>query len=135
VARADTLLGGTGNDLLDGGLGADILAGGAGEDSFRFSTTLGNGNVDRITDFNVARDTILLDNLIFTEAGSDGPVALGAFFKSAAGVAHDSDDRVIYDTDSGRLYYDADGTGQDTAIQFARLNAHLNLTAADFTII
>jgi Ca2+-binding RTX toxin-like protein len=135
VARADTLLGGTGNDLLDGGLGADILAGGAGEDSFRFSTALGNGNVDRITDFNVARDTILLDNLIFTEAGSDGPLALGAFFKSAAGVAHDSDDRVIYDTDSGRLYYDADGTGQDTAIQFARLNAHLNLTAADFTII
>ena len=37
--------------------------GGAGEDSFRFSTALGNGNIDWIKDFKVADDTILLDNL------------------------------------------------------------------------
>ena len=113
VAGADTLFGGGGSDLLDGGLAADTLTGGAGEDCFRFSTALGNGNVDWIKDFNVADDTILLDNLIFANVGGDGALALGAFFKSAAGVAHDADDRIIYDTDSGALSYDADGTGQD----------------------
>ncbi|MCG7503667.1 M10 family metallopeptidase C-terminal domain-containing protein [Mesorhizobium retamae] len=134
VAGTDKLNGGTGSDLLDGGLAADILTGGAGEDSFRFSTALGDGNVDRIKDFNVADDTILLDNLIFTALGDDGALALGAFFKSASGVAHDADDRIIYDTDSGALSYDADGSGQTAAIQFAQLNAHLNLSAADFIV-
>ncbi len=134
VAGADKLNGGSGNDLLDGGLAADTLTGGAGEDSFRFSTALGNGNVDWIKDFNVADDTILLDNLIFTNLGNDGALALGAFFKSASGVAHDADDRIIYDTDSGVLSYDADGSGQGAAVQFAQLNAHLNLSAADFMV-
>jgi Ca2+-binding RTX toxin-like protein len=135
VAGADTLNGGAGSDLLDGGLGADTLTGGAGQDSFRFSTALGNGNVDRITDFNVANDTILLDNLIFANVGANGALALGAFFKSAAGAAHDADDRIIYDTDSGDLSYDADGVGNIAAIQFARLGTNLNLSASDFTII
>ena len=135
VAGADTLSGGGGSDLLDGGLAADTLTGGAGEDSFRFSTALGNGNVDWIKDFKVADDLILLDNLIFADVGGDGALALGAFYKSAAGVAHDADDRIIYDTDSGALSYDADGTGQAAAIQFARLGTNLNLSAADFIII
>jgi Ca2+-binding RTX toxin-like protein len=135
VAGADTLLGGGGSDLLDGGLAADMLTGGAGQDSFRFSTALGAGNIDRITDFNVANDSILLDNLIFTEVGGDGALALGAFFRSAAGVAQDASDRIIYDTDSGGLSYDADGTGTVAAIQFARLGTNLNLSAADFVVI
>ena len=135
VAGSDTLTGGGGSDLLDGGLAADTLTGGAGEDAFRFSTPLGNGNVDRITDFDVTDDTILLDNLIFASVGGDGALALGAFHRSAAGVAHDADDRIIYDTDSGALSYDADGAGQDAAIQFARLSTNLNLSAADFIII
>ena len=135
VAGADTLFGGGGSDLLDGGLAADTLTGGAGEDSFRFSTALGNGNVDWIKDFNVANDLILLDNLIFAGVGANGALALGAFFKSAAGAAHDADDRIIYDTDSGALAYDADGTGQIAAIQFARLGTNLNLSAADFIVI
>jgi Ca2+-binding RTX toxin-like protein len=135
VAGADTLNGGGGSDLLDGGLAADTLTGGAGEDSFRFSTELGAGNIDRITDFNVANDTILLDNLIFENVGGDGALALGEFYSSASGVAHDADDRIVYDTDSGALSYDADGAGEDAAIQFARLSTNLNLSASDFIII
>ena len=100
--------GGSGNDLLDGGLGADTLTGGSGADSFRFSTALAGGNIDRITDFNVAADTIQLAAAVFADAGAVGALALGAFHKSAAGVAHDADDRIIYDTDSGNLYYDED---------------------------
>jgi Ca2+-binding RTX toxin-like protein len=77
----------------------------------------------------------LLDNLIFASLGDDGALALGAFHRSAAGVSHDTDDRIIYDTDSGALSYDADGTGQVAAIQFARLSKNLNVSAADFIII
>ncbi len=135
VAGADTLTGGGGSDLLDGGLAADTLTGNAGEDSFRFSTELGAGNVDRITDFNVANDTILLDSLTFASVGGDGALALGALYGSAAGVAHDADDRIIYDTDSGALSYDADGSGQAAAIQFAQLSTNLNLSSADFVVI
>jgi Ca2+-binding RTX toxin-like protein len=67
--------------------------------------------------------------------GGDGALALGAFHRSAAGVAHDTDDRLIYDTDSGALFYDADGAGQSAAIQFARLSKNLNVSATDFVII
>jgi Ca2+-binding RTX toxin-like protein len=135
VAGSDRLTGGAGSDLLDGGLAADTLTGGSGEDTFRFSTALGNGNVDWIKDFKAADDTILLDNLIFTSLGGDGALALGAFHRSAAGVAHDANDHIIYDTDSGALFYDADGSGQSAAIQFARLSKNLNVSAADFIII
>lgn len=135
VAGADTLDGGSGSDLLDGGLMADTLTGGAEEDTFRFSTALGNGNVDWINDFNVTEDTILLDNLIFANVGGDGELALGAFYRSAAGAAHDADDRIIYDTDSGALSYDADGTGQLDAVQYARLGTDLNLSADNFLIM
>jgi Ca2+-binding RTX toxin-like protein len=135
TAGSDTLTGGSGSDLLDGGLAADTLIGGTGEDSFRFSTALGDGNVDRITDFKVSDDTIQLDNLVFAGVGGNGALALGAFHKSAAGVAHDADDRIIYDTDSGFLLYDADGSGAGAAVRFARLSTNLSLSATDFMII
>jgi Ca2+-binding RTX toxin-like protein len=135
VAGSDTLTGGGGSDLLDGGLAADTLTGGLGEDSFRFSTELGSGNIDWIRDFKVIDDTILLDNLIFESVGGDGALALSAFYGSAAGVAHDADDRILYDTDSGALSYDVDGGGDITAIQFAQLGTNLKLSASDFIII
>ncbi len=135
VAGDDKLYGGRGNDMLDGGLGADILVGGQGEDTFRFSTELGDGNVDKIKDFAVGEDVIALDSSIFEELGADGPLSLYAFHMSAAGVAQDAQDRIIYDSDSGALLYDADGSGDIAAVQFAQLKAGLTLSADDFIII
>ena len=134
-AGNDKLYGGNGSDFLDGGLGADLLVGGKGEDTFRFSTELGEDNVDRIKDFNTDEDVIMLDSNIFAELGGDGPLALNAFHKSAAGVSQDANDRIIYDTDSGALFYDADGSGDIAAVQFAQLNAGLSLSADDFVIV
>lgn len=134
-AGNDRLLGGTGSDLLDGGLGADTLTGGSGEDSFRFSTALGDGNIDRVRDFDVNDDLILLDSLIFTEAGSEGALSFGSFYASASGNAQDAGDRILYDRDSGFLSYDADGTGDIEAVRFARLGANLALSEDDFFII
>ncbi|MGB3242909.1 MAG: M10 family metallopeptidase C-terminal domain-containing protein, partial [Sulfitobacter sp.] len=131
-AGTDTLRGNNGNDLLDGGLAADILFGGKGEDSFRFSTALGDGNVDWIRDFDEDEDLILLDNFIFDNVGSDGALSFDAFHSSSMGVAFDATDRIIYDTNDGTLFYDADGTGETEAIQFARLSTNLELSADDF---
>ncbi|WP_194269258.1 spondin domain-containing protein [Tritonibacter litoralis] len=53
----DVLNGGTGDDVLTGGEGFDILRGGAGADSFLFEA---GDDVDRITDFDVDEDMIVL---------------------------------------------------------------------------
>lgn len=135
VAGEDTLRGGSGSDLLDGGLAADTLIGGAGEDSFRFSTALGDGNIDRIADFDVADDLIILARDIFDGIGALGALAFGAFHSSSSGVAHDASDRIVYNSANGILSYDADGSGQGEALAFARLDTALGLTAEDFYIV
>lgn len=127
------LNGGAGNDKLNGGLGADMLIGGSGADVFIFDSALGGGNIDRITDFSVVDDTIWLENAIFTALGATGTLAAGAFRIGAA--AADADDRIIYNSASGALLYDADGNGAGAAIQFATLSAGLALTNADFLVI
>ncbi len=125
-----------GDDLLFGLKGNDTLTGGTGKDSFYFNTQLSSAsNVDAITDFNPADDTIKLAKSIFA-ALSVGTLSSDAFWKSTAGVAHDASDRIVYDTDGGGLFYDADGNlaGGVGAIKFAVVGLNLALTNADFTV-
>jgi Ca2+-binding RTX toxin-like protein len=128
----DTIGGGAGADTLYGGLGADKLTGGAGADQFVFDTAIGGTNIDRITDFQVGVDQIVLDDAIFdTLSGMLDPAA---FASKAADITADT--RIIYEKATGKLYYDADGSGDSAdAIVFAVLNPNLALTAADFSII
>lgn len=71
-------------------------------DTFIFESALGSANVDTIGDFNVVVDTIWLENAIFTKLVGTGQSTAGQFYKSAAGVAIDADDRIIYETDTGQ---------------------------------
>lgn len=133
---ADVLKGGGGNDFLYGGLGNDKLYGGSGKDSFVFDTKPNKTtNKDTIVDFSVKDDTIRLDNAVFTKAGANGAFKSGAFWASTSGKAHDASDRIIYDTDGGQLYYDADGSGKGAAVQFAQLSKNLMMTYKDFYIV
>ncbi|HEV8679979.1 MAG TPA: M10 family metallopeptidase C-terminal domain-containing protein [Stellaceae bacterium] len=132
-AGDDTLNGGTGNDTLAGGLGNDLLTGGTGNDSFKFDTALGASNVDQIFDFDSVNDLILLKSAIFPAAGPLGTLAVGAFNLGAA--ASEADDRIVYDSATGSLIYDADGNGAGGATQFARLSSGLALANTNFTII
>lgn len=129
---ANTLIGNFGTNTLDGGGGADTLTGLNGADAFRFSTPLGPGNVDTITDFGLGADTIELDPTIFTG------LALGALPASAISYgasAADADDRVIYDPQTGALSYDADGSGAGTATRFASLPAGLAQTTIQVAVV
>ncbi|MCR6501357.1 hypothetical protein MUO32_20185 [Shinella sp. CPCC 101442] len=130
---ANTVAGGKGDDRIAGGLGKDVLAGNSGADIFVFNTKLGSTNIDTIDDFSVKDDTIWLDDDIFTKAGKAGDLSSAAFYIGTK--AHDASDRIIYDSSSGKLWYDADGTGAIKPIQFALLDATLKMTATDFDII
>ena len=137
-AVANALTGNSGNNALNGGDGNDTLTGGAGQDTFRFDSILnGSTNVDRITDFVVADDTIQLENSIFTKFGSStiGSINSAYFTANTTGVAADSNDYIIYETDTGKLFYDADGNGAGTSVQIALLGANLTLTSADFVLV
>ena len=129
---ANTIIGNAAANLLDGRGGADVLTGNGGADSFRFSTAPGSGNVDTITDFAAGTDRIVLDHAVFAGLAA-GAVAGGAFAIGAA--AGDADDRIIYDSATGALWFDADGNGAGAAVQFATLGTGLALTASDFLII
>lgn len=130
--------GNNGNNNIAGGDGNDELTGLGGRDLFHFTTPLNAAtNVDEITDFNVVDDTIVLDPAIFN--GFDnvwtlgGSVSAGEFVIGPAAV--DANDRLIYNSGTGALYYDADGAGGTAAVQFATLDTGLNLTYQDFSVI
>ncbi|KQV39900.1 MULTISPECIES: hypothetical protein [unclassified Rhizobium] len=133
--HANTLSGGTGNDLINGGLGNDILIGGAGNDAFVFNSVLGATNIDTISDFVVVNDTIRLENSIFTAVGAAGTLVAPAFRANTTGLAGDSSDRIIYETDTGKLYYHANGSAAGGGMHFATVTAGLAITNADFLII
>ena len=132
AAGNDVLKGGIGNDKIYGGLGADTLTGGSGSDIFYFDTAPGAGNIDRITDFSTVYDQIGLENGIFTKVGLAGTLASAAFYKGAA--AHDTSDRIIYNSATGAVLYDSDGTGAAAAVQIATLGTGLSLTSSDFIV-
>jgi Ca2+-binding RTX toxin-like protein len=123
-AGADTLVGGSGNDTLVGGNGSDVLTGGAGADAFVFNLAPNaSSNKDTITDFTSSTDVLQLSKTIFTAiSGAVGGLAIEQFWSGAGAVAgHDADDRIVYNTTTGVLYYDADGSGSGSAVQIALL--------------
>jgi serralysin len=138
----DRLYGNGGNDKLHGGLGNDTLSGGAGLDIFVFDTKLSKTNklnkqqnLDRISDFTVADDTIHLKKSVFSKIAKTGLLTKSAFYAGTKSAAHDANDRIVYNKNTGALLYDKDGTGAAEAIQIATLSTKLGLTHKDFFVI
>ncbi|HEV2817968.1 MAG TPA: calcium-binding protein [Allosphingosinicella sp.] len=126
------IYGNAGANMLNGGAGADYLMGFGGADIFAFTTALGGGNVDAILDFAAGSDRIALDDAVFAGL-SLGTLSASAF--RAGSAAGDADDRIIYNSATGQLFFDADGNGAGAAMLFATVNAGTSLTAGDFTVI
>ena len=140
ASGADTLYGDANNDLLRGGAGNDILCGGSGNDFFRFDAALSTStvkNVDQIKDFNPIQDTIQLENSIFTKFGASttGTINSAYFRANTTGLAQDSNDYIIYETDTGKLFYDSNGSAAGGSVQIALLGANLAMTSADYVLI
>lgn len=127
--------GGSGNDFIYGSRGNDILTGELGSDTFHFANTLSVSNSDSITDFNAAADTMRLDRTIFTNLTTLGVLGAQFFRASATGVAGDANDFILYNTSTGAIRYDSDGSGGGVAVQFARLTTKPTITAADFFVV
>jgi Ca2+-binding RTX toxin-like protein len=133
-ASGNVVRGNAGNNTLNGGDGRDDLFGRDGQDSFLFDTPLNAAsNVDRIRDFDVPDDTILLDDAVFSGSLGLGNISAGEFVIGTA--AQDANDRIIYDSNTGTLLYDSDGAGGTAAIQFAEVSTGLALTNLDFLVV
>jgi Ca2+-binding RTX toxin-like protein len=132
---ADLLAGGDGNDVLFGGAGKDSLSGGRGNDRFDYLALSDGG--DTIREFqNITgnNDTLRFDGDVF------GGLAKGAlvakfFVANTAGVATTLDQHFVYETDTGILRYDANGSAAGGVTVIATLTGAPGLSAGDFFII
>ena len=130
LGGGDTLIAGGGADTISGGAGADIISGGAGADKFVYAE---NPSGDTIQDFG-AGDLVLLENSIFTALGA-GALAAGnvqmATQSQLSSTSGDADAFIKFGTNTGYLYYDADGNGAGAMKLIARI--HVDATTFDPT--
>ena len=111
-----------------------MLIGGPGHDTFVFRSPLSApANIDRITDFRPADDTIALGHAFFPNAGPVGSLDPDGLHLGKS--ASPASDRIVYDRVTGSLWYDSDGSGAAKAVKFAILSNKPLLSADDFTIV
>ena len=127
---ANTVIGNNGVNVVNGGAGNDQLNAGGGNDFILFNTALSAAtNVDTITAYSVAADTIRLENAVFNTLPV-GVLNADAFHVGTA--AADAEDSIIYNSTTGGLFYDSNGNAAGGSTQFAKLAAGLALTNSDF---
>jgi Ca2+-binding RTX toxin-like protein len=134
-ALNNEIIGSSVNNTLLGGLGNDVLTGGLGSDNFVFNTRLGTSNIDTITDF-TSGDRIQLSKKIFTKLKNDTTVEEHLYIVDQG--QQEADDYLVFDTNTGKLSYDADGGGVKsklTPIDFVTLTGVSNLTVSDIDLI
>jgi serralysin len=132
---ADSLLGGDGADVLQGGGLSDKLKGGAGNDRFVFNEAASG---DVIQDFNGNGDKVQLENSVFTGlavgAVPAGKLQIGVDAAISA-TSGDANDLLKYETDTGHLYYDANGNGAGGLQLIATIHLVAGaFNAADITV-
>lgn len=130
LGGADRLSGGAGNDRLVGGTGADTLAGGSGADAFVFFAREDAG--DTVSDFSRAQgDKIELSIPAFGIGILNGT----NFRQWADNLAQDGDDRLVFDTVTRTLWFDADGNGAEAPLLLLSLGNSANLGVVDFLLV
>ena len=127
----DYLNGGDGNDNIIGESGNDTLTGGAGADKFIFSFP--TDGIDTITGFNGSEgDKIQVVRRGFSEL-TLGPLSSTQFTIGSA--ATDASVRFIYNSFTGGLFFDSDGTGSLEQVQLGTLSPGLSLSSSDIEVI
>jgi F420-dependent methylenetetrahydromethanopterin dehydrogenase len=132
TAQADTLIGNAVANTLTGGAGADTLTGGAGADVFRFVTTTQGG--DTLTDFTSGSDRIQVVSSNFG-ALPVGTLASSRFVSSGAPTALDANAVFLYNSTTGVLTFDSNGTGAGGTTVVATLaSGFRTLVAGDIQV-
>ena len=136
-AVANILVGNSGSNNIDGREGNDDLYGGAGADNFIFDTKIYKSatNRDVVHDFNVARDTIVLDNAIFPKLGGEGTINSKYFYEGTK--AHDHNDYLIFNDKNDELIYDSNGSRHGHAKVIAIIDGTWDhsFSSRDFLIV
>ena len=126
----DRIFAGDDGETFGGGKGHDRLVGGAGADTFMFAS-YSTGDSDVIRQFDTAKDTIQLDHTAFTHLRADQAPTFAIGTKAASPT-----DLLFYNSQTGRLYYDLDGSGTaHSPYLVATLDTGLALTAKNFDVV
>jgi Ca2+-binding RTX toxin-like protein len=135
AGSTSTLSGKAGNDILIGSSASNILVGGAGNDTLTTGTgfdtvlfTTKTEGIDTITDFNVYQDLIQVSAVNFGGGLIAGESISSDQFSISLGSVT-ANTRFIFDKPTGKLFFDIDGSGSNSSVQFASLTANLGLTA------
>src|ERR671914_610361 len=134
-AAGQTLTGRFGADTLWGAGGNDTLWGGGDGNTFVFREN-GTANADRVSDFASGSDKILLDASVMSVPGASGNFAAGddRFVANSGGTAQDAEDRIVFNTTTKQVFYDADGSGSGAAVLIATLQSSATLVATDIVV-
>lgn len=141
----DILDGRGGDDNLYGGQGADTMTGGTGADQFfylSFRNGVFNGQTsvaeggDTITDFTSGTDIIVLSRYWFGFGNIAGPAgaltaAQADFLTGAGTTAISAKATFFWNSATGQLYFDFDGTGSGQAVLLATLTGGATLSLSD----
>ena len=151
-AGAQTITGSAGNDSIEGGAGVDIMTGGAGTDIF-VKHDIANDGADTFNTFTTAADGAGVgagaDQLQFSKADLEAQAGFTAFtggggidigggtnveFVASTGgglVASGAEAAFLFDTASGELTFDADGTDANAAVAIGTLYSDVATTGID----
>ncbi len=134
----DTLVGSADANQIEGGAGRDTLTGGGGIDTFAYKAPTSAG--DTITDFGV-NDIFEISASGFGGGLEEG-IALsmtasttGVFVSGANPMLTGTSANFFYNTRTGVLGFDSDGTGFNPAVLIATLQGLPSLGLNQFTII
>jgi Ca2+-binding RTX toxin-like protein len=128
----DVINGGAGNDQIAGGSGHNTLTGGPGRDMFVLNVPPNGSNISVITDFHPAQD--LIDFYIgeYPRLAAFGVLPIAQFHIGAHAAT--AAQHIIYNPNTGNLYYDANGSHPGQQELIASLHRHLALTHTDFLV-
>ncbi|WP_017663385.1 PA14 domain-containing protein [Baaleninema simplex] len=135
---AETLEGDTGDNRFNGGAGSDTLAGGGGVDTFAY--TVPQEGADVLKDFD--RDDILSVSAAGFGGGlkagvplSSGAAKTGTFVSEPDAKPIGADPTFLYDTKTGQLSFDRDGTAAGAPVTLAILETTPDLEARQIAVV
>ncbi len=128
----DFLYGFAGNDTLTGGAGNDVLLGGDGNDLFAYTSPTGSG-FDSIFDFTSGADHFQMTAASFGVSPGATLTNGVSFIAGAAPMANTATPTMLYNTTTGILTFDFDGSaGAYAPVSLAQLFLAPTVTASDF---